>query len=460
MTQEQLDSILQEPAIGDIISGLSVSTYTTPKWIDLKPQYDPTQHSILTDKVKYPIIPNEKGGDDMKRITRALQKLAVNRMSQAMGSTPVKRIYSYDRENKSQQKAVDIIEEVYRTQNYIDSENIERFKMNNASCQTATVWYVTDEENNVLGEIAKKKLNHVSYSPMDGYSIYANYDNNKKLLVISFYYTDSDGVEYFDTYTKNKYYQWQKDDEGWEQTKNETILFMPVVHTWISEPVWGGNTGTSQVEAIEETLSYRAVYIKKNAVPLGVLDTGDTTNMSESSESESDEDKRRILKVGKGGSLKYAVWDVNNGTSERQIKDMENAFFDDNQIPNISFSNLLDSRTSADNKDIMLTDSKSKAIDLGGEWERVFNYELNHIVIPFLKVIFPNYAQAFDSISVRSKLRPFSVKTDSENAEFVANAGSSMSLETKVKVLGKADDVRAEVEAIENEQNQQSNNLL
>ena len=85
MTQEQLDLILSEPDIEKKIKLLSVSSFNIPKWSDLQKQYDPSKHAIKTDLVRYPIITNpETGSDDMKRITRALQKLAVNRMAQVM----------------------------------------------------------------------------------------------------------------------------------------------------------------------------------------------------------------------------------------------------------------------------------------------------------------------------------------------------------------------------------------
>lgn len=467
MTQEQLDEILSNPKIESQIKALSVSSYETPKWADLRKQYDPGEHAIIKDLSRYPVITNpETGSDDMKRITRGLQKLAAHRMSQAMFATPVERQYNFDDNLETESTAVDVIEEIYRTHNDIDAENIERAKMNNASCQVATVWKVKEKPSKIKGQESKYTLKHTSYSEIDGYKIYANYDNDKELLVISFNYKDSSDVEYFDIYTggKSPMFISYINKGSWSLANipenPKKLEFLPVVHTWLKEPVWGGDSGTVQVETIEETVSYRAMYIKKNAVPLATMDIGDTSGMTKGSEDESDKDQRRVVKVGKGGKIEYVVWDVNNGTSEQQIKDMTNAFFEDNQIPNISFANLLNSRTSEDNKEIMLTDSKGKAIDLGGEWEKLFNYELNEIVIPFAKIMFPSLSEAFDSISVRSKVKPYSTKTDKQNAELVANAGTSMSLDTKVRILNKVDDVASEVEKIQEENSANANLIL
>jgi len=462
MTQEQLDAILLLP-IEEQITSLSVSSFTIPKWSNLKKQYDPNLHAIKKDLSRYPVILNNKGGDDMKRITRAMQKLACNRMAQMMFSTNVELMFSFDSEIESQKQAVDVVTELYRTQNYIDNENMERAKKNNASCQIATVWRAYEKPNVIKGFESKFKLAHTTYSEIDGYKIYANVDNNKNLIVISFNYTDSSNNEYFDIYVSGTTPRFISyiNSGGWKladiKDNGKVLEVFPVSYTYLDEPVWGGDSGTTQVETIEETVSYRAMYIKKNSVPLATIDAGDTEGMDKAKSvedggiKEKDEDSRRVIPLGKGGKIEYVVWDVNNGTSENQIKDMGNAFFEDNQIPNISFANLLDSRTSVDNKDIMLIDSKGKAIDLGGEWELFFNTELNDIVIPFAKIMFPKLSKDLDSISVRAKIKPYNIKSDKENAEIVANAGIAMSLQTKVRIINKVDDINEEVQRINDE---------
>jgi hypothetical protein len=467
MTQEQLDEILQKP-IEEQIKALSVTSFSVPKWEDLNKQYDPNEHAIIKDTAKYPpIINDETGKDDMPRITRALQKLAVSRVAQAEFVTPAERIYNFDRESESQKEAIKIIEELYRTQNNIDAENLERAKKVNASCQVATVWRVYKEPNIIGENQSEYKLAHMSYSEMDGYKMYPNTDNNKNLIVISFEYKDSSDIEYFDIYVGGKtpqFISYRKGENGWELTPLEKnplpLTVFPVVYTHLKEPVWGGDSGTKQVETIEETWSYRAFYIKKNSSPVFVQDVGDTSGKTPSTTKEDDTDSKRIIKVGKGGSVEAIVWDNNNAITKDQIKDMEASFFDDNQIANIAFSVLINSQTSADNKDVILTDAKAKAVDLGGEWIKLFNDELNKIIIPFAKVMFPSLANEFDAISVRSIVKPYSIKTDKENAEFVATAGTAMSLETQVKKLGQVTDIDAEVEAIENENSAAANQAI
>jgi len=157
MTQEQLIEILTLP-IEDQIKALSISSFVVPKWDDLFKQYEPEEQEIVKKTVRDPPISGESGVDEFPRVTRGLQRLAVNRVSQAQFVTPVDRVYTYDKESESQKKAVDIIEEIYRTQNSIDAENIERAKKVNASCQVANEWRVEPKEENVLNEPTKYRI--------------------------------------------------------------------------------------------------------------------------------------------------------------------------------------------------------------------------------------------------------------------------------------------------------------
>ena len=465
MTKDQLDLILAKtPA--DIVKDLSKSSYNLPEWDDLIKQYDPNEHAIKKDLQKYPIISNENGFDDMKRITYSYQKLAVSKISQNTFASPVVRMYAYDKDDEKQQLAVDVIEEIYRWNNDIDAENIERAKKNNATCQVATIWNTKPQENIVKGIKASLKLIHSTYSEKEGYKLFPIIDQYGDLLVLSVSYKDSEDKENFDIYSNGNVIQaiHYKKLEDWVlspdyETNPEKLEIFPVSYTNIPEPVWGGDSGTSKIELIEETVSFRAMYIKKNAVPLAYIDKGDTAGMTESKSKESDQDKRRLQAVGKGGKVAYVVWDLNNGIVDSQIKEMKDAFWAEIQVADNSFSTLISSNTSAENKELIFADSKSKAIDLGGEWVMMFNRELNDIILPIAKVLFPSLSTQIEAITVRSVIIPYNVRTDKDKAEILANAGASMSLESKIKYLGIAPNVQTEIDAINEESAKLANEL-
>lgn len=453
MTKEKLQEILALTDIGERVEELLVSSFNVPKWEDLEPQYDPLQHKIW-DTTIYPAKNDDNGQDDFKRTALALQKLAVSRIAQAMFSTPTERVYNYDKTSETLKKAVDILEQVYRVNNYIDSTNIERGKQVNASCEAVTIWKVYDKENIVEGETITQKLTHSVYSPINGYSIYANEDGNQELILVSIGYKDTDGNEFLDSYTNGAsiaFTRYANTDDGWIVVEGFPIVLevFPVVHIWMSEPVWGGLAGTNLVEQLEEMESYDGLYIKRNAIPTFAIDYGEITGGAKSTTEESSSDSRRFIILGKGGSVIDVTWEGAAESVNNRYQRIRNSFFEQVQMPDISFANMINSNTSAENKELLFSDAKAKARDLGGEWEKMFFQELE-IVKKFIAIIFGKESE-LELITIRSQIRPYSIKSKKETAEYVALAGEAMSLNTKVSTLGEVDDINQEVEIIENE---------
>jgi len=462
MTTEKLQEILALAKIDEQVKGLQETSFDKlPKWTDLVKQYDPKQHKIWDTNV-YPIKMNENQQDDFKRTAFALQKLAVSRIAQMMFATPVQRVYSFNKDSKTQAQAADILEELYRMRNFIDSENVERGKMLNASCQVATVWWTYDRPD-IINEIPiTKKLSHKSYAEIDGYSLYPITDDNGELLVLSIAWTSSSDIEFMVTYTAAPSIQaikYQKGEKGWEIIDKQVLTIFPVIYANISEPVWGGDDGTNLVEQMEEMESYDGMYIKRNSAPTFTLDYGDTTGGKPGTTEEKSDDSRRIIRLGKGGAMNDVTWPGAGESLTNRFQRLRNAFFEQVQMPDISFANLINSNTSAENKELLFSDAKSKARDLGGEWEKLFYAEIE-IVKEFAKVIFPQFAEDFANIQVRSVIKPYSIKNTKENAEYVNTAGGAMSLNTKVRILDEVDDVDEEVLKIQEEQNTQSNQLI
>jgi hypothetical protein len=462
MTREELQAILlMNPE--DLIKALQISTYSIPEWATLEKQYNPKKHSI-NDRAKYPPKLNENNQDDFKRTALALQKLAVNRVAQSMFSIPVERKFNSPDMTDAHREAIEAFEELYRTENSIDSENIERAKTLNKSCQMATVWSAYESETKIKGQTSRLKLVHNTYAEPDGYVLFPIADQYGELLVLSISYTDSAKVEHFDIYIngspdKSAYYAFEK-LENWTlnaEISNTDIPVFPVVYTWLPEPVWGGDDGTNLVEQLEEMESYQGLYIKRNALPTFTLDYGDTTGRKKKdSATESSSDARRIIKVGKGGAMTDVTWDGAAEATENRYQRIRNAYFEQIQVPDTSFANMVKSNTSAENKELIFADAKAKAKDLGGRWEKMFLQEVK-VVIAFMSIMYPKWAKQLEEMSVRSVIRPYTIRTKKENAEYINLGSEAMSLETKVELLDEADDVQTEVGLIKQEQSSNAN---
>lgn len=459
MTVQELAEILSKNP-EELIKDLQVPNSNVPKWSELEPQYDPKQHKIFSTTL-YPPKLDENGNPDFKRTSFALQKLAVSKLAQGTFATPVERVFSFDRQSESQKSAISLFEEIYRTENNIDAENIERSKMKYASCQVATVWRVYEEQNIIKGLPSKFKLTHKSYSEIQGYKIYPVVDGNDNLIVISFEYKDSNNVEHFEVYTNGlakEYRKYTKGEDGFvlNTEVSKALEIFPVIYGWMPEPVWGGETGTQKVEQIEEEFSFWGLYNKKNGAPIFHQDLGDVKGLEKLITSEKSDDSRRIIKGGKGSKFTPVVWDGAGKSRSERIEGLKDAFFEENQIANNSFQRMVSSNTSAENKELIYADPKAKVTDLGGEWQ-IFLYKEFKIVVEFLKIMYPSIKTDLELITARTVIKPYSVKSRKENGDYVATSGGSMSLATQVKILDEVEDVDQEVAEIEAERSSDNN---
>lgn len=457
MTKDELrQKLSQEP--DELATYLKSLPTGVPSWNSLDSQYDPMKHKIM-DTAFYPVKINENGIDEFKRTPLGLQKLAVNRLAQSMFSTPSKRTYKYDRNNDSQQKAMAILEELIEVHNYIDSENIERSKKVFASCQMCTIWSVVQEPCVVADEESKFTLRHKTYSPMDGYTLHPILDDYGIVLALVLTY-DVEDKNYIDLYVndleKSFHTRFLKTENKWEVEARNPLAFFPLVYLSGKEPIWGGDEGTKLVEDLEEMDSFEGLYIKKNAAPTFTLDYGDTQGATKIDAGEKSDDSRRVVRVGKGGSMKAVEWEGGGTRVTGRYARLRNAFFEQIQMPDISFASLITSNTSADNKELMFTDVKAKARDVGGEFERMFLQEIE-IIKKFAAAMFPKYAEAFKALSVKSTIVPYSIRSQKETAQYVELLGTNASRMTKIAIIGEVDDVQEELDAIENELRAEAN---
>jgi hypothetical protein len=457
MEIQELNELLSLPNVSKIVEGLKKSSFDVPKWAELEKQYNPLLHKI-NDTAIYPPISDENGKDDFKRTSIGLQKLFVNRITQAMFATPVTRTYNKNTENESEDNAIELFEEIYANRNYIDSDNLERARSVNSACEIVTLWKAIDKPQLIKGIKSNKKLKHISYSPDKGYSIFAQTDNDGEITVISIGYKDINSIDILETYTDSKYYKFINKD-GW-QMESQPIPYMPLVHKAMTEPVWGGDEVTKLVEQIEEELSFQGLYNKRNSKPTFARYKGkkDPTD-KDSTTTEKSTDTRAIINVGEGGFIKDVTWQGALDSVKDRRNTLRNAAFEQAQVADISFNTLINTNTSAENKEFLLTDTKAKAIDLGGEWVKFF-FDETQLVLRMCADIYPEYREIYENLSVSTKINPYSVNTTSENVDVVERGGNAMSLETKIKTIGLVSDIQAEAEAIRNEQSAIANQGL
>ena len=135
----------------DIIADLCSCTKDVPTWTELEKLYDESKHPIKNDPTLRPVEKSNADGqrDVPAKISYPAEKIAVRRMAQMAFSIPVKRVYSAA--NEAEKAFADAIEKVYDAVR-IDGVNMKRMKAYFASCEMATVWYVTDDGGEKHGQ--------------------------------------------------------------------------------------------------------------------------------------------------------------------------------------------------------------------------------------------------------------------------------------------------------------------
>ena len=460
---------------GENITGqLKQKSVEVPAWESLKKEYDPQLHPVM-DKGQYPdIIKYEEREsktevDDfgnpkivkvavgtpekVSRVTYALQDLAVKRTTELCFGIPVKRQYSP--EGERQEQIASYIENIF-TRNHIDTVNIERGRRLFASCEIITLWYSILEENNLYGFNSKLKLRCVTYSPMQGDSLYPLFDEKGDLIALSVEYrrkVKNEMVTFFDTYTSTKHLQWNNTDGGGVTLeKNEDIEIgkIPAVYMYRPTPVWENTSWV--VYEMEWAVSRNGNYLRKNSRPILAAYVDEAIQFGKSPSTDSA--FRDIVQYPKGSSLQYVTWNQAIDNLKYYVNELRQMFFTQLQLPDWSYENMKTSPMSGEARKQLFIDAHLKVKDESGRWLEFFDREVN-VIKAFLKQMLPDdWAADIDALKVENIITPFTITSESDNVSLLINATGGkqlMSQSTAIEKLGMVDDAATELTKIQAE---------
>ncbi|MBO4719027.1 MAG: phage portal protein [Prevotella sp.] len=457
----------------NVIGQLQQKSITVPPWGDLVKQYDPMLHPVM-DKSEYPDITvyEERESESMKnefgepvitkvatgvekvsRVTYALQDLAVKRTTELCFGIPVKRIYSP--ENDRQKEIAQYIEKIYQ-RNHIDTVNNDRGRKLFASCETMTLWYAIPEENSVYGFNSKLKLRCVTYSPMQGDSLYPLFDELGDLVALSVKYTrkvEEKDVTFFDTYTSNKHLRWSNEESvsmTLDLDEDIEIGKIPAVYIYRPVPIWENTS--SLVYEMEWAVSRNGNYLRKNSRP--ILAAFVNEEMAFGKSPSTDKAFRDVVQYPQGSSLQYVTWNQAIDNLKYYVNELRQMFFTQLQLPDMSYENMKTTPMSGEARKQLFIDCHLKVKDESGRWIEFFERETN-VIKAYLKIMLPSdYASDIDALPVEQVITPYTVKSDAEDLNIYINATGGkqlMSQSTAIQKLGMVDDVDDELQKIQAE---------
>lgn len=429
---------------GEKVAALRAKTIQVPLWsgrYGLSQQYDPTKHPVM-NKSLYPDITTDEGIEQVTRITCDLQRLAVKRMTELCCGIPVKRIYNPD--NDRQKEVAAYIENIL-TRNRIDSVNVERLNMLFAGCEVMTLWYATEDKNNIYGFDSPLKFRCRNFSPMLGDELYPLFDEYGDMVAMSVGYTRKIGkksVAFFDAYTAEKHIKYSNEGGDWAELENEDITVgkIPCIYIYRPTPIWEDTSKT--VYEIEWALSRNGNYLRKNSKPLFVVFADEEVRYNQ--EGNEKKEFKSVLQYPKGSTANYVTWQQAVENLKFYINELRSQFFTQLQLPDWSYEKMSQQALSGESRKQLFIDAQMKVHDESGRLLEGFDREVN-VVKAFLKTALPDsYHADIDALKVEIKITPFSITDTRETVDMlmVANGGMPiMSQRESIKEFGHSTDV-------------------
>ena len=402
-----LDELFNQNDFGTIIGQLKQRSIEVPSWSKLITEYEPKLHEIVGDHMGRQDKVMENGYiDKAARIPIGLEKLLTRRISEFTLAIPVKRVYTFNKEDEELKTIAHAIEQIYKCA-HIDTENMHRAKCYYASCEMFTLWYTQKKDNKLYGFDSQYKLKCKTFSPMDGVQIYPLFDEYGDLLALSFEYrrkVADEEITYFETYTSNKHFKWDLAEaatsKDWRQIQNDEINIekIPAVYWYRHEPCWEGLKPIR--ENIEYTLSRNSDVVAYNSAPIlqvsGSIIGG-----------ESKGEARRVYRVTEGGSVAYVSWQQAIEALKYHVDTLVKLYFMQSQMPDISFENMKSlGNIGYDSRKTLLMDAHLKIGEEAGAWTEGFEREAN-IIKAFLSKMNAKWADRMEEISIEHVITPF-----------------------------------------------------
>lgn len=446
----KIEEILNLPP-QEAVKILTAKPFPLPSWETLEKQYNPAKHPV-TDKAKYP--DKVVGGtiEEVTRITLNYQQLATKRMSELVCGIPVKRIYSP--ENEEQRTATEYLEAIFQ-RNRIDSINIERCNALFSECEILTLWYFTEDPNNLYGFRSPYKLRCRTFSPSNGERLYPLFDQYGDLLALSIGTTRNEkgkDVNYLDCYTSNSHTTYKETNSNWQLEDEESIKIgkIPAIYCMRPTPIWEDTSRL--VYEMEWALSRNGNYLRKNSKPIFAVFADEEVSFD--TEESEDKEYRAIVQYPKGSNAGYLTWSQAIDSLKFYITELRQSFFTQLQLPDWSYESMKSTPMSGESRKQLFIDAQLKVTEESGRLLEFYDREIN-VVKAFLATIKPDLATAIEALPVEVVITPYQISEERDTITNLLAANGNkplISQRESIEQLGWSGNAQNTLEEIRNEQ--------
>lgn len=425
---------------------------------ELLKQFDQSQHKIMDASVRPDKIITsgktvEEGGDGIvqrteavARIALALQKLIVKRAAAFLFGNPVK--YYAEPANDTDKLLFDGIKKILEAVK-INSFNRRLAREVFRATEAAECWYPVKAENVNYGFSSKYKLRVVIFSPLLGDELYPLYDSLGDLVAFSREYVTKVGTEettFFETWTADKYLQWERTREGWTEVKNTANIVgkIPIIYASQEAAEWADVQ--ILIERLEKLLSNFADTNDYHAAPK-IFVTGEVQGFAQKGESGA------IIEGSDGATAQYLAWQFAPEAVKLEISTLLNMIYTMTQTPDISFETVRGiGAVSGVALKLLFMDAHLKVLDKLEIFDEYLQRRVN-LLKAYCGVMNVELARAAN-LAITPEVTPYIIGDEKTIVETlsIANGGKPLiSVKTGVALSGLVDDVDAEADQIAKE---------
>lgn len=420
------------------------------------PDYKNNENNVINVNGKE--VPTGFRYEPVARVALAIQKLIVKRAVSFIFGNAVTLDSSAENDN---QKAV--LKALKRVMYDIKEKSFNRrIARNLFSCtEVAEYWYPVPSDNSVYGFASKFKLRSAIFSPLLGDTLYPYFDETGDMVAFSREFsieTNKVSKAYFETYTSEAHYMWEKSSEGYIISENYpkeiTIGKIPVVFGNQSQVEWADVQNL--IDRLEKLLSNFADTNDYHASPK-IFIKGKLLGFAKKGESGA------ILQGDENSSAEYLSWANAPEAVKLEINTLLEMIYTITQTPDISFDSIKGiGAVSGVALKLLFMDAHLKVADHQEVFDEYLQRRIN-IIKAFIGKFNTKLATDADNLMVEPIITPYMIIDEVAEIKIwtEANGGAPViSQKSSFEKAGLTNDSEADFKQYNDEQNAKNSFLI
>lgn len=450
-----INDIIDTESLPDKIEGLkSGRNKPLPDITAIKKQWNVTTHKTMVDKIMLPdkTVKRESGTivQPVNRIALPFQKTIVNKAVSFAFGIPV--ALNADPEGDSEETIFEAVKAVTKDAK-LNAFSRTAYRELLRATEFAELWHtVKKDQHDLYGFSTDLKVRVSGFRPFDGDKLFPYFDETGDMIAFSRefirYNEKNQPITYFETYTDEYKYLWRQDGTKWVEVDKPAahgIGKIPVAYCTQDAVEW--EDVQNLIERLELLLSRFAETNDYHGSP-ALFFTGESLTMPDKGEA------GKVWQGSEGSDVKMISWDSAPEAIKLEIETDLRFIYSLTQTPDVSFDSVKGlSAISGVALEMLFMDAHLKVQEKKEILDDFLQRRVNIIKAMIGKL--SGLSSAADSLEIEPEIIPYKINDETTTISNLMSASAGkpiISRKTAVKTLGWADDVDAEISALEEEE--------